>query len=458
MQTFGVGMGPFKLMNVTGIPIAMHTANTLAGAFGPFYAPATLLKEQVASTQDWDLSGAADESKFEAIGSRMMGAVFFSASQLVAEGVGSIEDADVGARVGLRWPVGPFELANRIGVMRAAEMAAGVVEPFDYDLPLTLSEPAKAGDVFDLRWVSTQIKEGIATLTIRRPEVMNALNETVVMQLREAFQSVANDAAVRGIVISGSGKAFVAGADINFFVQNIDNDDLARTLEFTEVAQDLLREIDHCSKPVVARLHGLALGGGLELALACDHIVASEKAAMAFPETGIGIYPGLGGMQRSSRRIGPGLAKYLVFTGQMLKAREALAIGLIDCVTTPEELDETILDFMERGTVQERTPAPVPEPYVTAAEFFEHTDIDILLAGDQPEQGDPIVAKARERLSRNAPIALRLAGELIDQGIEMPLDDALQLELDHLVEIFSTRDAYEGLSNVGRATPVFKGH
>jgi enoyl-CoA hydratase/3-hydroxyacyl-CoA dehydrogenase len=258
--------------------------------------------------------------------------------------------------------------------------------------------------------------------------------------------------------MSGSGKAFVAGADIDFFVQNIDNDDLARTVEFTEIAQDLFREIDHCSKPVVARLHGLALGGGLELALACDHIVASEKAVMAFPETGIGIYPGLGGMQRSSRRIGPGLAKYLIFTGQMLKAREALAIGLIDCVAAPEELDEAVREFMERGTVQERTPAPVPEPYVTVAEFFEHTDIDVLLAGDQPEQGDPIVAKARERLSRNAPIALRLAGELIDQGIDMPLDDALQLELDHLLEIFSTRDAYEGLSNVGRASPSFKGH
>lgn len=456
-KTFGVGMGPFLLMNVSGIPIAMHTTNTLARAFGPFYAPAGMLVKQVASGGDWDLSGDVDTSKFELISARMLGAVFFSASQLVDEGVGTIEDVDIGARVGLRWPVGPFELANRLGVGHAAEMAAQVVETWNLELPRTLAEQARAGTGFELRLVSTQIREGIATLTVRRPDVMNALNETVVAQLHEAFQAAAGDDAVRGIVIAGSGKTFVAGADIRFFVQNIDNDELSRTVEFTKAAQDLLRDIDHCSKPVVARLHGLALGGGLELALACDHIVASDKAAMAFPETGIGIYPGLGGMQRTARRVGPGLAKYLVFTGQMLSAKEAQAIGLIDRVVAPGALDAAVRECVEQGTVTKRSPAPVPESYKPTAKFFEQTDIDALLAHHDAKQTDPIVSKAMTRLASKAPIALRLAGDLIDRGRDMPLEDAVRLELDHLVEIFSTRDAYEGLKSVGRAAPQFEG-
>jgi enoyl-CoA hydratase/3-hydroxyacyl-CoA dehydrogenase len=456
-QTFGVGMGPFLLMNVTGIPIAMHTANTLGTAFGPFYAPAELLTEQVASGKDWDLTGELDKSKFGLISDRMMGAVFFSSSQLVDEAVGSIEDVDIGARVGLRWPVGPFEMANQVGVKQAAEMAARVVEPWNIDLPPTLEKPARAGTDFHLQLVDVQIVDGIATLTIRRPDVMNALNETVMSQLKDAFQRVAKDDAVRGIVIAGSGKAFVAGADIRFFLRNIDNDELVRTVEFTKKGQDLLREIDLCPKPVVARLHGLALGGGLELALACDHIVASEKAAMAFPETGIGIYPGLGGTQRTTRRVGRGLAKYLVLTGQMMSAREAAAIGLVDRVVAPEELDGAVREALEQGIVKERSLSKVPEPYSATAEFFEQADNDKVMAQDASGQPDPILAKAVKQLSKKAPIAVRLAGDLIDQGIDMPLDDALRLELDHLVEIFSTRDAYEGLSRIGQAPPVFKG-
>jgi enoyl-CoA hydratase/3-hydroxyacyl-CoA dehydrogenase len=105
--TFGSGMGPFELMNVTGVPIAMHAANTLGQAFGPFYAPAELLKKQVASGKAWDLLGAPDPSKFEAVSARLLAATFLAATSLVDEGVGTIEDTDIGARVGLRWPRGP---------------------------------------------------------------------------------------------------------------------------------------------------------------------------------------------------------------------------------------------------------------------------------------------------------------------------------------------------------------
>ena len=276
-------------------------------------------------------------------------------------------------------------------------------------------------------------------------------------QLIDAFHAAAKDPQVRGIVIAGRGKAFIAGADIKFFIRNIDEQRLDRTVEFTKLGQTFLREIDDCPKPVVARLHGLALGGGFELALACDHIVASEKAAVAFPETGIGIYPGLGGTQRTTRRVGVGLAKYLVLTGQMLGAKDAATIGLVDRVVAPDALDAAVLEAIDKGTVTERKPAPVPDAFASRAAFFASARPDALLAKDAEEPDDPVLRDAIKRVRRKAPIALRIAAELIERGANLPLPDALALELDHLTEIFGTRDAYTGLRSIGGPPPEFEG-
>lgn len=456
-EAFGVGMGPFELMNVTGIPIAMHTANTLQRAFGPFYAPAERLVQQVASGKPWEISGEPDRTQFEAVADHMLGAVLYVSAQLVDEGVGSIEDVDLGARVGLRWPLGPFELANRAGIGRAVELAGRVAAAWQLAMPRTLRERAAADRPFELELVRSRIADGVATLTLNRPDSLNALNEALLAQLTAAFHVAAADDRVRGIVIAGSGKAFMAGADIRFFIRNIDDGTLERTVAFTKRGQDLLRAIDTCRKPVVARLHGLALGGGFELALACDHIVASEKASVAFPETGIGIYPGLGGTHRTTRRVGVGLAKYLVFTGQLLSAKEAAEIGLIDRVVAPQGLDAAVREALDQGVVTSRSPAPVPERFAARARFFAEVDPGRLLAGEYGEPDDAQVREAVKRASRKAPIALRVAAALIERGASLPLDDALALDLEHLTEIFSTRDARAGLSSIGGPAPRFEG-
>src|SRR5262249_22111970 len=157
-----------------------------------------------------------------------------------------------------------------------------------------------------------------------------ALNEAVMTQLTSTFRAAAVDPSVKGIVIAGSGKAFVAGADIRFFVKNMEAKAIDRIAAFTKAGQDLLLELQRCSKPVVARVHGLALGGGVELALACHYTVATPKATLAFPETGIGIYPGLGGTQRTTARIGRGLAKWLVLSGETVTAEQAGGSGLLE--------------------------------------------------------------------------------------------------------------------------------
>ncbi len=454
-QAFGIGMGPFELMNVTGVPIAMHAATTLGHAFGPFYVPAARLRQQVESGKPWPLDGTADASRFPAVADRLMSQVFLVATALVDEGVGTIEDTDIGARVGLRWPRGPFEMINRVGIRKAADMVTELGGKWDIPVPGLLSLQWRAAKPFAFTLVRSTVDDGIATLTVNRPDAMNALNETVVGQLHDAFRAAAADPTVSGIVIAGAGKAFIAGADIRFFVRNLDSGDLDRIVNFTRAGHDLLNDIDRCPKPVIARLHGLALGGGLELALACDRLIATPRASFAFPETGIGIYPGLGGTQRTSRRIGRGLTRWLVFTGQMLGAEEAAAIGFVDRVVPHEDLDAAIREAIGEGIREPKRP-PLSERHRALEAFFASADPDALREGKLTPP-DEATAKAAKRVAGKAPIALRLAAKLIDEGTKLPLPDGLAMELSHLLEVFRTRDAYEGLSTLGKRPPVFEG-
>jgi len=456
-EAFGAGMGPFELMNVTGVPIAMHAAATLGKAFGPFYAPAALLEKQVLSKTNWDLAGEPDATKLDAVAERMRAVTFYVAAQLVSEGVGSVEDVDIGARVGLRWPRGPFEMMNAYRVERVQDLVEKVTVRFELEVPGILRKHARSVKPFFFRVVRSEILDGIATLTVNRPDAMNALNESVVAQLHDAFRAAAADPEVRGIVIAGAGKAFIAGADIRFFVNNIDAGSIDRIVEFTRAGHALLNDIDRCDKPVVARVHGLALGGGLELALACGTIVATPKASLAFPETGIGIYPGLGGTQRTRARIGVGLTKWLVFTGATISAEEALSVGLVDRVVPHHELDAAIREIIDAGTTgAPRRPALTDYHGRLGALFRDHR-ADDLREGRVDTGGDEALAKNVKRVAAKAPTALRLAERLIEDGADLSLEEGLKLELDHLVEVFGTRDAYEGLSTLGKARPVFEG-
>jgi enoyl-CoA hydratase/3-hydroxyacyl-CoA dehydrogenase len=444
-------------MNVTGVPIALHAAGTLGRTLGPFYAPDARLAQQVEGGDPWPLDGEADESKFDAVGQRMLAVTFYVAAALVDEGVGTIEDTDIGARVGLRWPKGPFEMINRFGVGQAAKLVGELCARWDLAVPKVLAEQAASGAPFTFKLVKSEAADGVATLTLNRPDAMNALNETLVGQLRAAFDAAAADDGVRAIVISGAGKAFIAGADIRFFVKNIEANDLDRIQGFTEAGHALLQAIESCPKPVVARMHGLTLGGGLELALACDAIVASEKAMLAFPETGIGIYPGLGGTQRPSRRIGTGLTKWLVFSGQTLGAAQAAAIGLVDAAVPHGELDAAVAEAIGRGKASRDSIAQPPESHAALASFFDGTTVDALLDGSADTGGDEKLAKTVKKIGFKAPVALRLAAELIERGAQGSVADGLQLELEHLKRIFGTKDAYEGLSSLGRRRPEFTG-
>ena len=308
----------------------------------------------------------------------------------------------------------------------------------------------------DSRVVVSGTDRGIATLTLQRPEALNALDPELVARLADTFHAAASDPEVRGIAIAGAGRAFVAGADVRFLLRHVETRDLEPIVEFTKAAHALFDAIDDCPKPVVARVHGPALGGGVELALACDRIVAAPEATFAFPETGVGIYPGLGGTQRTPRRVGLGMAKVLVFTGRVLDAAEAAAIGLVDLLVPFEGLDEAIRRLVEDGL-----PAPAPGVLrgetAALARFFEHHSVEDVRTGRVETGGNAVLERLVTDVRGKAPVALRIAERLMDDGFDRPLDEGLHLELEHLVEVFSTSDALAGLTALGRARPEFKG-
>ena len=456
-RLFGVGMGPFELMNVSGVPIALHASTTIGHAFGPLYGPPELLRRQVESGQPWSLGGTVNTGVEQIVSDRLLAGVFLAATSLVEEGVAMSYDTDIGARVGLRWPLGPFEMMNRRGTAHALELVTMIAARWRMRVPKSLAEHGKTNEPFLLEYVKSRPDNGLVTITVNRPDAMNALNETVGEQLGGIFTYMSRQPDTRGVIIAGAGRSFVAGADIRFFIRNIERNDLARTAKFTEDMQALLLEIQNSRTPVVAAVHGLALGGGVELALACDYIVATPNASFGFPETGIGIYPGLGGTQRTTRRIGTGLAKWLILTGEILTAQEALAIGLIDAVAAREDMDAAVSKMISGGPAIERRPAPPPEAYKKIAIFFDSNDVESIRLGRANTGGDEQLQQAMKAVGTKAPLALKIAASLIDEGSRVPLEQGLKMELAHLHEIFSTKDALTGLLSIGKAPPVFEG-
>ncbi len=461
MTSLGIGMGPFKLMNVTGIPIAHHSCESLADKLGPFYAPSARLKAQFDSGELWPLDGDVDDAGFEKVADRLLGAVFYVATSLLEEGVTDMTDIDLGAKVGLRWRKGPFEVMNRVGIEKAYDQVAALLKGWpDLTIPIHLENQHQKNEPWDIRYVKYIRDAELGRVVLSRPDAMNALNVTVVKHLDEAFQEAASDPQTRAIILEGAGKAFVAGADIGFFVKCIRENRLDDNLRFTEYGQSVLNRIDESEKPVVAKMDGLALGGGLELALAADVIAATPKAVMGFPETGIGIYPGLGGTQRTSRYIGKELAKYLIFTGRLIPAETALSIGLVDYVFAPDEIEDKMRSLIADGKMvpkKGRKDEDLPQEFQQIKTLFADAHIDAWLDGRYLESDDPLTAKTAKIIAGKAPLALKFANRIMDAGYALPLAEGVREELAHLNEIFSTQDALTGLTSVGKGRPVFEG-
>ncbi|HUI72800.1 MAG TPA: 3-hydroxyacyl-CoA dehydrogenase NAD-binding domain-containing protein [Spirochaetia bacterium] len=458
-RAFSIGMGPFELMNVTGIPIAVHASTSLANELGAFYRTAELLKKQMESRKNWSLDGAVDETKVPAIMDRLCAATLGVAAHMVDEQVASMEDIDRGARIGLRWSKGPFELINRIGPHRVCEAAVALhrLHP-DFAVPRLIEEHAATGKLFEFTYVDLRLKNDFAFITINRPEAMNALNPQVVDQLTRRLEEAENNPKVSSIVIQGAGKAFVAGADIGFFVENIREKRLDRTIEFTKKGHDLLLRLESSPKLTIAVVDGLSLGGGSELAFACQAIVATQAGTFGFPETGIGIFPGLGGMIRLTKQIGPELAKYYIFTGRILSAREALDLGIVTALAEPAKLDDVIRATAARARPEKYRTREIPALFRDRKTICSNGNASALLHGRPVSGVEAAFAVETARIiASKAPRALRMVDMLIDEGSKVSIREAIDMELARLEEIFSTQDALAGLQAPPGKAPAYQG-
>ncbi len=251
-----------------------------------------------------------------------------------------------------------------------------------------------------------EITDGVAIITINRPAKYNALNTSVVTNLRESFKKAENDDTVRSIILTGAGeKAFAAGADITEFQEK--NSKTVRSL--AENGQDLCKYIEALSKPVIAAVNGFALGGGCEIAMACDIRYASSNAKFGQPEINLGIIPGFGGTVRLPRLVGLGMAKELIYSGDQIDAGEALRIGLINKV------------------------------------FESVAELRI---------GTMALAK---KLATKPGIAVDLAKQSLNNAWEMPIMKNLDFEVDVFCKTFDTEDKVEGVDAfLNKRTPNFK--
>ena len=454
-DAFRIGLGPFALMNLTGPTIALHATDYLAEQLDTVrYTGAASLRELVSSGEMWQI-GDETESGEEAsrvIRERLLGQVFAVSAQIVEEDICSKEDVDRGAKVGLRWARGPFELANRLGVDEAVRMAEAYSDLAGFELPewfANLSAPMQ----FSL--VDVVVEDGVATVRLNRPEAMNALNETLVAQLGSALDELNGREDVSTIILEGAGKAFVAGADVKFFVDKIRADAISDIYDFTAFGHEVLGKLENSDKITIALTTGLALGGGLELALACDYRIGTRRTQFRFPETSIGIYPGLGGTQRTPRICGIEAARFAILAGNFLDAGSAAALGLLTHLVEASDVASTVDELVESGKPTDKYPAaPADSTHPTTAfalAFYSNENMATLAAGECPEgfdAADKMVSRQLKSLSQTAPIALALASELLDGAVETgdDLDAGLALELAGLTELFGTADALEGLS------------
>lgn len=454
-KAFNIGMGPFALMNLTGPAIALHATNYLSEQLNcSRYSGAKSLRDTIENSGMWEIGEDTEcnEDIAEIIRERLLGQVFAVSSQIVEEEICSIEDVDRGAKVGLRWAEGPFEIANKIGIKEAIRMAKSYSELAGFKLPLWMEEKE---ELFKFNYIDIDINGKIAKIKLNRPEAMNALNESLVEQLGSALDLLNSRDDIDTIVLEGAGKAFVAGADVKFFVDKINQDNIKEIYDFTAYGHEVLNKLEKSEKTTIALTTGLALGGGLELALSCDYRIGTRRSQFRFPETSIGIFPGLGGTQRTPRICGIEAARYAILAGNFLDSETASALGIITHLVESSDIPNIITEISSEGKPENKYPAEPKDKNhpvsLFAMKFYKNENMSKIMSGKIPdnfEEDNKKVVRQMKSLSFTAPIALEIANQLLNDAISTgdDLDRGLNLELAQLNTIFESKDALEGLS------------
>lgn len=250
------------------------------------------------------------------------------------------------------------------------------------------------------------VQDGIATITFNRPKALNALNASLLSEFNDALETIERDASIRVLILTGAGeKAFVAGADIS----ELATFDALQGKVFSRTGQRVIGRLQDLSIPVIGAINGFALGGGSEIALACDFVYAAETAKFGLPEINLGIIPGFGGTQRLPSVVGPAMAKEMIYTGKMITAEEAREAGMVNRVCSPDALMDEVRE----------------------------------------------TAKA---IAGKGKVSLRAAKQAVNRGIKVDIDTGCHIECDAFALCMASEDAKEGTTAfLEKRKPQFKG-
>jgi len=428
--------GPFFVLNMAnGNPIIIET-NTLQMEEGAHYQPASIL----GSVNRWLThrpGSPVDVGKDlkNTIRDRLLGILFSQSFDIIDRGIGTASDLNFGCQVALGFKKGPLDLMRELGDKEVNR----IMEKFQKERPGFPQAVKPVGDyqAFN-RFILVDDRNGVKIITIRRPQAMNALNDELTDEVLGVLKKFADDPEVKGFIITGYGTAaFSAGADIGKFPSMLGDPDAS-----AQYARDCARVqtfMDRMDKPVVAALNGLAMGGGLEVAIRCHSIVAMQNAILQFPEITLGILPGIGGCVVPYRKWPRGASLFhdMICFGKPLNAREAAEFGMITrLVDNHQDLIQAAID--EVNNLQGKV-AGIPEGRV---------DIPELVIPDQPLAG-------KQNLSREA---VTITARTIQKGAATEdLGEALEVGYRGFGEIACSEAANEGISAfLERRKPEFK--
>jgi enoyl-CoA hydratase/3-hydroxyacyl-CoA dehydrogenase len=437
-QTLGLGIGPFTAMNLTGgNPITAHGLDELHERANPWFRTPDLLKKALAMGTPWDVPQRGEQlevtpERAAAIRERMLGAYFGLVNEVLSSGITNVSDLELGCEIGLDVRP-PFSFMNEVGLSAALEKVRAYqkIHP-NFPVSEALVDQEAKGEPWDIPYVSRRDEGDVSVLVIRRPQVLNALNQEVFRQLSRHLDAIGREDGLRGVVITGFGrKAFVSGADVSMLAKIASEDEGERT---SLDSHRVLSQIEDFAKPVVCAYNGLAFGGGNELGMACHARLARKglSTLAAQPEPNLGIIPGAGATQRLPRLIGIANAWPLLRTGRPISGSEALGLGLIR--------DEVEGDLVAAAVtlVRDAASGKVELPRIARGPIEVPEELPEVDLGHLSRAVDAVMTKA------------------ILDGARLPLEEALRFEAKCFGEVCELEDMRIGVQNFLKNGPRSK--
>ncbi|MDW8041370.1 MAG: 3-hydroxyacyl-CoA dehydrogenase NAD-binding domain-containing protein [Nitrososphaerota archaeon] len=423
----GFPMGVFELADFVGLEVAYNVTKVLMNR-DKRYRDVPLLREHVERGEYGVKSGRGfyDYSKAPRpeippdVGNDVDLAYILvpalnEAARLVEEGYASPEDVDIAMKLGTNLPKGIFGYAAELSVEKVKQVLSELepdlgegYRPVPYLLALLSKRPTATKEYQE---IYVKREPPIGWIVLNRPHRLNTITPRMTKEIGDALDELSADRDIRVLIITGEGgRAFSAGADITAFAEILGMENKVHAASrFSWMLTEVLLKMERCPKPVIAAIDGFALGGGMEIALACDFRLASDRSELGQPEIRLGLIPGAGATQRLTRLVGPSKAKLIIYFGDRIKAKDAEAIGMVDKVLPSENFMESVKEFATR-------------------------------------------------LAEMPPIGLEYAKAAINAALDVPIEEGLRIESSVFGQLFATKDLAEGISAFfSKRKPQFKG-